>query len=34
MLPSLLGTPAHKALASSFAPVDPSSAVATSPVAD
>jgi beta-N-acetylhexosaminidase len=34
MLPSLLGTPAHRALAASFAAVDPSSAVAKSPVAD
>jgi beta-N-acetylhexosaminidase len=34
MLPSLLGTPAHQALAGSFAPVDPASAVAKSPVAD
>jgi beta-N-acetylhexosaminidase len=34
MLPSLLGTPAHQALAGSFTPVDPSSAVAKSPVAD
>jgi len=34
MLPSLLGTPAHKALAGSFAAVDPASAVAKSPVAD
>ena len=33
MLPSLLGTPAHQALAGSFAPVD-AGAVAKSPVAD
>jgi len=33
MLPSLLGTPAHKALASSFTPVD-ATAAAKSPVAD
>jgi beta-N-acetylhexosaminidase len=33
MLPSLVGTPAHKALAGSFAPVD-AGAVAKSPVAD
>jgi len=33
MLPSLLGTPAHKALAGSFARVD-AGAVAKSPVAD
>ena len=34
MLPSLLGPPAHRALAGSFARVDPKSAVAASPVAD
>jgi beta-N-acetylhexosaminidase len=34
MLPSLLGTPAHQALAGSFRAVDPASAVAKSPVAD
>jgi beta-N-acetylhexosaminidase len=34
MLPSLLGTPAHQALASSFTPVDAGAAVAKSPVAD
>ncbi|MBC8132370.1 MAG: hypothetical protein H7X95_05260, partial [Deltaproteobacteria bacterium] len=34
MLASLLGPPAHKALAGSFRSVDPRSAVAASPVAD
>ena len=34
MLPSLLGTPAHQALASSFTAVDAGAAVAKSPVAD
>jgi hypothetical protein len=34
MLPSLLGTPAHRALAGSFPRVDPASPVATSAVAD
>ncbi|MEP6654129.1 MAG: beta-N-acetylhexosaminidase [Myxococcales bacterium] len=34
MLPALLGTPAHRALAASFTPVDARSAVAASPVAD
>lgn len=34
MLPSLLGTPAHRALAASFGSVDPHSVVASSAVAD
>jgi beta-N-acetylhexosaminidase len=34
MLPSLLGTPAHKALAGSFVSVDPRSPAASSPVVD